>query len=199
MSLLEHFIAKDKPASIPVEAARFVPASQPPPKQEDPDTGDPVDPSQFAKVLRVKVSGKSSEIEKFEEIIESLIAVPEEFRLKAALSVSEKTLQISKPVLIAAYDQRARLLNGEVDNFRSSLEAQSKADASRLSGDIEGLNSAIQTKNRELSDLTAQRDSLNQKISALKFKRDRVERDFNAAVDSLRTEFQTGSQRLLQA
>ena len=131
-----------------------------------------------------------SAVDKYETILASLGAVPDEqLRIKLTLTALESAAGIRKPALLEEYTARQQKLESECQVFASIIAGQRKSDVDDKQAQIAGIDGQLQQ-------LSMQRQAITSSIAEAQSKLERSQAGFNSAVNTVRGETESALSKL---
>ena len=144
----------------------------------------------FLSKLRAKISPAEGASRKFESVYSSLGAIADPaLRMKSTLDVLKSTVGVDVQSVRAEYSLRRQRLDSEVSTFAGVMAAQRKTEITDRQANIDGIDKQIQ-------DLSVERQSLASAIADAKTKLDRSQAGFDAAAETLRGEIAAAIENL---
>jgi hypothetical protein len=155
---------------------------------------------QYVAKLREKFTASpySGVLTQFAATLDSLVeAIPEEgARFRAAMKVLAKQTNLTPEQLTAAYQSLIDILEGEAGKFQQGVGQMQAKEVTSREQNVQQINAAIESKNKEIQDLMQQRDQIGTDIVAAKQSIGGKVASFEGAVNSLRSEVNDTLQRL---
>jgi hypothetical protein len=163
-------------------------------------TADPNLSGQMAAKLREKFAASpySGILSQFSSTLESLSeAIPEEGnRFRAAMKVLAKQTNLTPEQLAAAYQSLIDVLETETGKFQQAAGQMQAKEVDAREQNVQQINAAIETKNKEIQGLMQQRDQIAMDIIGAKQTIGAKAASFEGAVNSLKAEINDTLQRL---